>query len=133
MQAALAAAPGIHAARDCTRGGLAASLNEMAGEAGLAVEIDEALLPVAPAVSGLCEILGLDPLALANEGRLVLFCPEDEAAAALDAMHALPEGEGACIVGRALVGPPGRVTLRTGFGGTRVVDMPLGEQLPRIC
>ncbi len=133
MQAALAAAPGIHAARDCTRGGLAAALNEMAGEAGVAVELDETLLPLRPEVTGLCEILGLDPLYLANEGRLVMFCPEDQAEAALAAMRALPEGRGACIVGRALEAPAGRVSLRSAFGGARLVDMPVGEQLPRIC
>lgn len=133
MQAALAAAPGITAARDCTRGGLASALNEMAGEAGVSVEIDEASLPLRTEVVGVCEILGLDPLYLANEGRLVLFCPEQEAQAALSAMRALPEGEGACIVGRAMAGNAGRVTMRTAFGGSRLVDMLVGEQLPRIC
>lgn len=133
MQAALAAAPGITAARDCTRGGLASALNEMAAEAGLAVELREADLPLRPEVVGVCEILGLDPLYLANEGRLVLFCPEAQAEAALAAMRTLPEGQGACIVGRALAGQPGRVTLRTAFGGARIVDMLVGEQLPRIC
>jgi hydrogenase expression/formation protein HypE len=133
MQAALAAAPGITAARDCTRGGLASALNEMAQEAGLAVELDETALPLRPEVTGVCEILGLDPLYLANEGRLVLFCPEDQATAALAAMRALPEGTGACIVGRARPGQLGRVTLRTAFGGARIVDMLVGEQLPRIC
>ncbi len=133
MQAALAAAPGLTAARDCTRGGLASALNEMAAEAGLAVELEETRLPLRPEVVGVCEILGLDPLYLANEGRLVLFCPADQAEAALAALRALPEGEGAVIVGRAMDGVPGRVTLRTAFGGARLVDMLIGEQLPRIC
>jgi hydrogenase expression/formation protein HypE len=133
MQAALAAAPGLRAARDCTRGGLASALNEMAAEAGVAVEIDETRLPLRAEVAGVCEILGLDPLYLANEGRLVLFCPADQAEAAVAAMRARPEGEGACIIGRALPGPAGRVTLRTPFGGARLVDMLIGEQLPRIC
>ncbi len=133
MQAALAAAPGIRAARDCTRGGLASALNEMAAEAGLAVELDETALPLRPEVVGVCEILGLDPLYLANEGRLVVFCPEEQAPAALAAMRALPEGAGACIVGRAHAGQAGRVTLRTAFGGARVVGMLVGDQLPRIC
>jgi hydrogenase expression/formation protein HypE len=133
MQAALAAAPGITAARDCTRGGLASALNEMAAEAGLAVEIAEESLPLRAEVTGLCEILGLDPLYLANEGRLVLFCPPDQAEAALSAMRALPEGEGACLIGHAHAGQAGRVTLRTPFGGARIVDMLVGEQLPRIC
>ncbi|KAB2951241.1 MAG: hydrogenase expression/formation protein HypE [Rhizobiaceae bacterium] len=133
MQAAIAAAPGIAAARDCTRGGLASALNEMASEAGLAIEIDEARLPLRPEVVGVCEILGLDPLYLANEGRLVLFCPEDQSGAALAAMRALPEGADASVIGRTLPAPAGRVTLRTAFGGARIVDMLLGEQLPRIC
>lgn len=133
MQATLTAAPNLRAARDCTRGGLASALNELAAEAGLAVELDETRLPLRPEVVGMCEILGLDPLYLANEGRLVLFCPSDQAEAALAAMRALPEGAGACVVGRVTAGPPGRVTLRTGFGGARLVDMLVGEQLPRIC
>ena len=133
MQAALAAAPGISAARDCTRGGLASALNEMAAEAGLGIEIDEARLPLRPEVAGVCEILGLDPLYLANEGRLVLFCPPDQADAALAAMRALPEGQAAVAIGRATPGQAGRVTLRTAFGGSRIVDMLVGEQLPRIC
>lgn len=133
MQAALAAAPGISAARDCTRGGLSSALNEMATEAGLEIALDEVRLPLRPEVIGVCEILGLDPLYLANEGRLVLFCPEDQAEAALLSMRALPEGKGSCIIGRAQIGQAGRVTLRTAFGGVRVVDMLVGEQLPRIC
>ncbi len=133
MDAALTAAPGITAARDCTRGGLASALNEMAAEAGLAVELDEARLPLRPEVAGVCEILGLDPLYLANEGRLVLFCPPDQADSALAAMRGCPEGAGAVVIGRALAGQPGRVTMRTRFGGARIVDMLVGEQLPRIC
>lgn len=133
MQAALAAAPDLHAARDCTRGGLASALNEMAAEAGVAVELDETRLPLRPEVAGVCELLGLDPLYLANEGRLVLFCPADQAAAVLAALHGLPEGQGACVVGQVKAGPAGRVTMRTAFGGARLVDMLIGEQLPRIC
>jgi hydrogenase expression/formation protein HypE len=105
----------------------------MAAAAGLAVEIAEASLPLRDEVAGLCEILGLDPLYLANEGRLVLFCPEDQADAALAAMRALPEGAGAVAIGRAMAGMAGRVTLRTRFGGARIVDMLVGDQLPRIC
>lgn len=133
MQAALTAAPDLHAARDCTRGGLASALNEMAAEAGVAIELDEIRLPLRAEVAGVCELLGLDPLYLANEGRLVLFCPADQADAVVAAMRALPEGEGACIIGKALATPAGRVTLRTAFGGARLVDMLIGEQLPRIC
>ena len=81
----------------------------------------------------MCEILGLDPLYLANEGTLVTFVPEAQAEAALAAMRATPAGQGACIVGRATTGIPGRVTMKTLFGGGRIVDMLVGEQLPRIC
>ncbi|KPP85431.1 MAG: hydrogenase formation protein HypE [Rhodobacteraceae bacterium HLUCCA08] len=133
MQAVLAAAPGTRAARDATRGGLASALNEMAEAAGLGIEIDEAALPLRAEVKGMCEILGLDPLYLANEGTLVVFVPEAEAEAALAAMRADPAGRGAAIVGRATQAPPGRVTMRTSFGGQRLVDMLVGEQLPRIC
>jgi hydrogenase expression/formation protein HypE len=133
MEAVLAAAPGTHAARDATRGGLASALNEMAAEAGIAVELDEAVLPLRPEVRGVCEILGLDPLYLANEGTLVLFVPQEQAAAALAAMQARPEGRHAAIIGRAFGGQAGRVTLRSSFGGARIVDMLVGEQLPRIC
>jgi hydrogenase expression/formation protein HypE len=133
MQAALSAAPGLHAARDCTRGGLASALNEMAAEAGVAVELDETQLPIRPEVAGMCELLGLDPLYLANEGRLVLFCPDDQADALVAALRSLPEGRDACIIGKTLPDPAGRVTLRTPFGGARLVDMLVGDQLPRIC
>jgi hydrogenase expression/formation protein HypE len=133
MEEVLVAAPGTRAARDATRGGLAAALNEMAAAAGLSIEIDEDTLPLRDEVKGMCEILGLDPLYLANEGTLVAFVPEDEADAALAAMRARPEGRRACAVGRAVEGPAGRVTMRTRFGGSRMVDMLVGEQLPRIC
>ena len=133
MQAALAAAPDLRAARDCTRGGLASALNELAAEAGVAVELDESRLPLRPEVVGVCELLGLDPLYLANEGRLVLFCPPDQADAVIGTLRALPHGQGACVIGRVLPAPAGRVTLRTAFGGARLVDMLIGEQLPRIC
>ena len=133
MEAVLAAAPGTRAARDATRGGLASALNEMAAEAGVAVELDETHLPLRPEVRGVCEILGLDPLYLANEGTLVLFVPQDQAAAALAAMQTRPEGRHAAIIGTARAGQGGRVTLRSPFGGARIVDMLVGEQLPRIC
>ncbi|MBL3586851.1 hydrogenase expression/formation protein HypE [Rhodovulum sulfidophilum] len=133
MEAVIAAAPGSRAARDATRGGLAAALNEMAETAGVGVEIEEEALPLRDEVKGLCEILGLDPLYLANEGTLVLFVPEAEAAAALAAMRDRPEGRGAVIVGRATADHPGQVRMRTVFGGARIVDMLVGEQLPRIC
>lgn len=133
MAAALAAAPGIRCARDCTRGGLASALNEIAEEAGVGVEIEEAMLALRPEIRGFCEILGLDPLYLANEGTLVLFAPPEEAEAALAAMRGVLEGAQARIIGRATDGKAGRVTLQTAFGGGRIVDMLVGEQLPRIC
>ncbi|MGL4238664.1 hydrogenase expression/formation protein HypE [Tabrizicola sp.] len=133
MEAVLAAAPGTVAARDATRGGLASALNEMAEAAGVGIEIDEAHLPIHPEVRGVCEILGLDPLYLANEGTLVLFVPEPQAQAALAAMRATPAGVGAAIIGRAVSENSGMVTMRTLFGGNRIVDMLVGEQLPRIC
>ncbi|PTW51367.1 hydrogenase expression/formation protein HypE [Rhodovulum kholense] len=133
MEAVIAAAPGTRAARDATRGGLASALNEMAEAAGVGVEIEEEALPLRDEVKGLCEILGLDPLYLANEGTLVLFVPEAEAEAALAAMCARPEGRDAVIIGRATADHPGQVRMRTAFGGARIVDMLVGEQLPRIC
>jgi hydrogenase expression/formation protein HypE len=133
MEAVIAAAPGIRAARDATRGGLASALNEMAEAAGLGVTIEEEALPLRDEVKGMCEILGLDPLYLANEGTLVLFVPEDQAEAALAAMRARPEGRGSVAIGRAVEDHPGQVRMRTSFGGQRIVDMLVGEQLPRIC
>lgn len=133
MAAVLDAAPGTRAARDATRGGLAAALNEMAAAACVGIEIDEEALPLHDEVRGVCEILGLDPLYLANEGTLVAFVPEDQATAALAAMQATEAGRGAAIIGRAVGTHPGMVTLRTAFGGSRIVDMLVGEQLPRIC
>ncbi|WP_371225625.1 hydrogenase expression/formation protein HypE [Roseovarius sp. 2305UL8-3] len=133
IEAVIAAAPDVRAARDATRGGLASSLNEMAEAAGISIELDETAMPLRPEVKGVCEILGLDPLYLANEGTLVLFVPPDQAEAALAAMRAIPEGRKAAIIGKAGDGPAGRVTMRTLFGGQRLVDMLVGEQLPRIC
>ncbi|MQQ07258.1 hydrogenase expression/formation protein HypE [Epibacterium sp. SM1979] len=133
MEAVLAAAPNTRAARDATRGGVASVLNEIAEAAGTSIQIQETALPLRAEVKGMCEILGLDPLYLANEGTLVLIVPADEAEAALAAMRALPEGKGAVAIGKICEGPRGRVTMQTLFGGQRIVDMLVGEQLPRIC
>lgn len=133
MEAVLAAAPNARAARDLTRGGLASALNEIAEAAGCGIELDETALPLRAEVTGMCELLGLDPLYLANEGRLVVFVPPGEAEAALAAMRTRPEGEGAAIIGTVTPDHPGQVRMRTGFGGARIVDMLVGEQLPRIC
>lgn len=133
MEAVLSAAPNIRAARDATRGGLASTLNEMALEAGVSIELDETTLPIRTEVKGMCEILGLDPLYLANEGTLVVFAPKTDAEAVLAAMKTQPEGQNAQIVGHVTEKSLHPVTMRTAFGGTRVIDMLVGEQLPRIC
>ncbi|MET9392939.1 hydrogenase expression/formation protein HypE [Streptomyces sp. NPDC006624] len=124
----------VHTLRDPTRGGLAAALNEIARDARVTVRIEESAVPVPPAVASACDLLGLDPLTVANEGCLVAFTAPSAAEEALAALRSLPEGQEAVRIGE--VGPPepaGRVVLRTLVGARRVVDMPLGEQLPRIC
>jgi hydrogenase expression/formation protein HypE len=124
----------VHALRDPTRGGLAAALNEIARDSSVAVEIGERAVPVPQAVAAACELLGLDPLVVANEGCLVAFVAAPAAGAALTALRSLPEGSSAVRIGEVLPeGPPGRVTLRTLVGARRIVELPLGEQLPRIC
>lgn len=133
MEAVLSAAPGIRAARDTTRGGLASALNEIADIACCGIEIIEADVPLRQEVIGVCEILGLDPLYLANEGTLVLFVPPEEAQAALIAMRSVPAGVGAKIIGKAVSAHAGTVVMKTVLGGARIVDMLVGEQLPRIC
>ncbi|HMB76087.1 MAG TPA: hydrogenase expression/formation protein HypE [Kiloniellaceae bacterium] len=133
IDAILAACPEVHCLRDATRGGLATVLNEFAEAAGVSIELEESRLPLREAVKGFCEILGLDPLYLANEGKLVLVLPEPQAAAALEAMRAHPDGRDAAVVGRVTDGPARRVIMNTLFGGQRVVDMLVGDQLPRIC
>jgi hydrogenase expression/formation protein HypE len=129
----LAAAPGTRFIRDATRGGIATVLNELAQASGVAIAIDETCTPLRNEVRGMCEILGLDPLYLANEGKIVLAVPPDEADAALAALKAHPLGRDAADIGVVRDGEPGRVTMKTVFGGTRIVDMLVGEQLPRIC
>lgn len=133
IEAVLAVAPDLRAARDATRGGIASALNELAEASRVGVVLEESDLPLRPEVRGVCEILGLDPLYLANEGTMVLFLPEDQAEAALTAMRARPEGRNACVIGRAVAVHPGQVRMTTLFGGSRIVDMLVGEQLPRIC
>ena len=133
MEAVITAAPDVRASRDATRGGLASALNEIAAAAAVGIEIDEIALPLRPEVKGVCEILGLDPLYLANEGTLVLFAPPDQADAALQAMRSMDAGRDAVTIGRATEAHPGVVVMKTVFGGGRIVDMLVGEQLPRIC
>ena len=133
VAAMLEVSPRIRALRDPTRGGLAASLNEIAGAAGAGIELDERTLPVRPEVAAACEILGMDPLYVANEGKLTAIVPAADADALLTAMRAHPLGKNAARVGRVTEEHPGVVVARTGIGGRRVVDMQVGEQLPRIC
>ena len=132
-QALLRAAPHTAVLRDPTRGGLAAVLNEIAEASGVGIIIDEETLPVRPEVQGVCDILGFDVLELANEGKCVAFVPEEEAQAALKAMQQSPYGKAACLIGETTGQAPGQVALRTAIGGLRVVDMPLGNLVPRIC
>ncbi|MCC6502254.1 MAG: hydrogenase expression/formation protein HypE [Deltaproteobacteria bacterium] len=130
----ISAAPtGVRAMRDPTRGGLATVLNEFAASSGCCISIREEDLPVKDAVRGACEILGFDPLYLANEGKLVVVVSSPEAKAALAAMRAHPLGKDAAIIGTVSDGPKGKVLLETSIGNTRIIDMLSGEQLPRIC
>ncbi|MEW5913079.1 MAG: hydrogenase expression/formation protein HypE [Thermodesulfobacteriota bacterium] len=131
--ALLAACPSLHVLRDPTRGGLATALNEIAARSGVSIELTEPAIPIDPAVAGVCELLGLDPLYLANEGKLICLLPAAQAPAALKAMRAHPLGAGAAIIGRAGSDRPGRVWLNTAVGGRRILDMLSGEPLPRIC
>lgn len=127
------AAPGLRWLRDPTRGGLAALANDLAADAGVAVVLDEGALPVRPAVAGACDLLGIDPLYVANEGKLVAVVPPDEAEAALAAVRAHPLGGDAALVGEVHAEPAGLVVLATTFGSTRIVDVLVGDPLPRIC
>lgn len=130
----LEAAPNTRFIRDATRGGIASVLNEIAESSNCAIEITEEKTPIRKEVIGFCEILGLDPLYLANEGKLVAVVPENEVAQALKAMRAHPLGQDSADIGSILAeGRAGRVHMQTSFGGKRIVDMLIGEQLPRIC
>ncbi len=123
----------LHCLRDPTRGGLASVLNEIAEASGVGVELDEGAVPVKPAVAAACEILGLDPLYLANEGKLVAVVASGATDKALAAMRAHDRGREAALIGRIGGDHPGRVVMATAIGGRRVVDVLMGEQLPRIC
>jgi len=131
--AALRTCPQIHAMRDPTRGGLAATLVEFATRRHLGIEVDETSIPIRDTVRGACEILGLDPLLVANEGKLVAFVPEQHAARVLQALRNHPLGRDAAHIGRVTEHHPGFVILKTPVGGERVLDLPFGEPLPRIC
>jgi len=130
---AQALGPDLHCLRDPTRGGLAAVLNEIAQASGVGVEIEDQALPVEEAVAAACELLGLDPLYLANEGKLVAVVAGPAGDRALAALRGHPLGRKAALIGRVAAERPGRVVALTGGGGRRLVDQPLGQPLPRIC
>jgi hydrogenase expression/formation protein HypE len=127
------AVPGIHCLRDPTRGGLATTLNEIARQSKVGMRLTETAIPVKPEVLAACEFLGLDPLYVANEGKLVAICAPGDAEKVLAAMRAHPLGEDAAVIGHVVEDPHFFVQMETGFGGRRMVDWLAGEQLPRIC
>ena len=133
VRAMLDACPGIRAMRDPTRGGVSSALNELATASRVGVALREASIPVRPEVRGACEMLGLDPLYVANEGKLLAVAPPEDAERLLEVMRAHPSGRDAAIIGRVVADHPGMVTLKSVVGGDRVVSMLAGEQLPRIC
>jgi len=131
--AAMAAAPTLHAMRDLTRGGLSSALNEIAQKSGNGMEIDQRAIPVSEVVRGACELFGLDPLYVANEGKMIAFVPAAEAAASVAAMRNIETGSEARIIGEVTEKHPRMVTMRTSLGTERIVDMLAQDQLPRIC
>lgn len=133
VQAILGVTRDVHVLRDPTRGGLASSLNEIAGAATVGIVIREGAVPVRPEVASACELLGLDPVFVANEGKLVCIVPQAAAAGVLAAMRAHPRGADAAIIGEVTAQHPGMLVARTAIGATRVIAMQIGEQLPRIC
>ncbi|MAF59090.1 hydrogenase expression/formation protein HypE [Ponticaulis sp.] len=130
---AIETAPGLRVMRDPTRGGVAATLNELAEASGLGVRLDEASLPIRPEVNGACELLGLDPLNVANEGKLIAICSAEDADKLLATMRAHPLGKNAAMIGEMADDPHHFVQMTTSLGGNRIVDWLSGEQLPRIC
>ncbi len=133
VEAIFAASGGIHVLRDPTRGGLASSLNEIATQSQVGMALDEEKLPVKPDVQSACELLGMDPIYVANEGKLVAIVSQSEAHSVLNAMRRHPLGSDSEIIGVVVAERPGMVTAKTKIGGTRVIPMQIGEQLPRIC
>ena len=133
VQSMLAITREIRCLRDPTRGGLAASLNEIARRSNVGIEIDEASVPVNNAVRAACEMLGFDPFLVANEGKLVAIVPPEWAADLIARMREHPLGASAVSIGRVVSQHPGIVSSRTSIGGKRIIPLPLGEQLPRIC
>ena len=132
-QGLCAAFPEVHVMRDPTRGGLATTLVEIAEQSGVTIQLNEPDIPIDAPVQAACDLLGLDPLYLANEGKVIVILPEDKAEAALSFLRTQKYGEGACQIGRIISPSSGRLLLRTALGTTRVLDMLAGEMLPRIC
>jgi hydrogenase expression/formation protein HypE len=133
IEAMMNASKNIHVLRDPTRGGLTTTLNEIATQSNMGISLDEKSIPVHPEVASACEMLGFDPLYIANEGKLVAFVEKEDVDTVLNAMKSTRYGEDAVIIGQVTVEPKGRVLLKTAIGSTRVVDMLAGEMLPRIC
>lgn len=133
IQTVIKAAPHVHVLRDPTRGGLATTLNEIAQQSQVGITIEETSLPVNPVVQSVCEMLGFDPLYVANEGKVIVIVPPDEAQAALNALHSHKYGKNAALIGYVSSEQPGRLLMRTTIGGTRLLDILAGEMLPRIC
>ena len=133
IAAMLESCPDIHCMRDATRGGIATVLNEFAQSSNIGIRLEENALPIRTEVRGMCEILGLDPLYLANEGKLLAIVPSEHADDLLSIMRRHPEGKDSAVIGSVISEPAGHVVLQTHFGGERIVDMLVGEQLPRIC
>jgi hydrogenase expression/formation protein HypE len=133
VETMLAASLDINCLRDATRGGLAAALNELAKSSQMGISFEEGRVPLQPAVKAACEMLGMDPFYVANEGKLVAIVKGEVADDVLAAMHSHPLGQDATIIGRVVSEHPGMVVSKTGIGGSRVVDLPAGELLPRIC
>jgi hydrogenase expression/formation protein HypE len=133
VETMLAASNEVHCLRDATRGGIAAALNELARSSSVGITFEEALVPLRPAVKAACEMLGMDPFYVANEGKLVAIIKSEVAEDVLAAMHSHPLGQDAAIIGQVTAEHPGLVLSKTGIGGSRVVDLPAGELLPRIC
>jgi hydrogenase expression/formation protein HypE len=133
VAAMLDASDRIHVLRDPTRGGLATTLNEIARQSRVGIMLDEGCIPVRPAVVAACEMLGFDPLYIANEGKLVALVAAADADRVLNVMRQVRYGEAAAIIGEVRAEPPGRVLMKTAIGSTRVVDVLMGEMLPRIC
>ncbi len=133
IQAMMSVSDQIHVLRDPTRGGVATTLNEIAHQAGVGIILQEASIPVRPAVSAACEMLGFDPLYIANEGKLLVIVGREHADRVLDVMHGTRYGERAVLIGEVRAEPRNRVLMKTAIGSTRVVDVLMGEMLPRIC